>query len=59
MESLVIHAVSRESAHGFTAALEGFHAELVEDEDGSYRVEVLLGGGNCEILAVLRRPISR
>jgi hypothetical protein len=53
MESLVIHAVSLESATGFSAALEAFNAKLVTDEDGSYRVEISLGGGNREILAVL------
>lgn len=53
MESLVIHAASLESAQGFSAALEAFHAHLVESETGRYQVEVPLRGGNREILAVL------
>jgi hypothetical protein len=52
MESIVIHAVSLESAQGFCSALEAFHAELVGREDGSYEVQVSLRGRR-EILAVL------
>jgi len=42
MESLDIHAVSRESAEGFQEALKEFGAKLVESDDGRYLVEIPL-----------------
>jgi hypothetical protein len=53
MESLVIHAVSRESAEGFCSALSGFQAKLVEGEDGRCQVEIPVGRSNKEILEAL------
>jgi hypothetical protein len=53
MESLVIHAASRESAEGFCSALSGFHARLVEGENGSCH-EVPVERSNKKILAALR-----
>jgi hypothetical protein len=53
LESIVIHAVSLESAEGFCAALAAFEARLVEVEDGRYEVEVPLHGSREEILAAL------
>lgn len=53
MESLVIHAVSRESAEGFCAGLEEFGPTLVETGDGRYQVEIPIGGGDQQIVAVL------
>jgi hypothetical protein len=51
MDSLVLHAVSRESARGFCAALAEFGATLVEAE-GRYQVAIPLSGDR-EIIAVL------
>lgn len=53
MESLVIHAARRESAEGFCSALSGFHARLVEGENGSCQVEVPVERSNKKILAAL------
>ena len=52
MESIVIHAVSLESAQGFCAALESFDTRLVESPDGRYEVEIPLHGRK-EILIAL------
>jgi hypothetical protein len=52
MESIVIHAVTLESAQGFCSALAAFDARLVEGEDGRYQVEVPLRGKR-EILSAL------
>jgi len=53
MESLVIHAVSRESGEGFCGVLEEFDAKLVETESG-YQIEIPLGGiGAKQIVAAL------
>jgi hypothetical protein len=53
MQTLTISAVTLESAKGFRYGLAGFQAELVEGQDGSYLVEIALGKGDCEIIAVL------
>ena len=52
MESLVLHAVSLESARGFCAALAPFGAPLVEADSGRYQVEIPFSGDR-EIVAVL------
>ena len=48
MESLDIHAASRESAEGLLDALREFDARLVESEDGRYVVEIPLAGGDSK-----------
>lgn len=53
MESLVIHAASRESAEGFCLALSEFDATLVEGDNGRCQVEVPVGRSNKAILAAL------
>jgi hypothetical protein len=54
MESLDIHAVSRESAEGFQRALKEFSAKLVESDEGHYLVEIPLAGlGSTKIVAAL------
>lgn len=55
MESLVIHAVSRESAEGFCSALagSGFRPKLVVGGDGHCQVEIPLGGSETEIIDAL------
>ena len=54
METLVIHAVSRESAEGFCAAVAEFDPRLVEFESGRYQVEIPLAGvGAKQIVAAL------
>jgi hypothetical protein len=53
MESLVIHAASRESAEGFCSALSEFHAMLVEEENGRCQVEVPVDRSNKRILKAL------
>jgi len=54
MESFDIHAVSRESAEGFCAALKEFDAKLVETDEGRYLVEIPLTGGDTKkIIAAL------
>jgi hypothetical protein len=53
MESLVVHAVSLESAQGFCAGLSEFRPKLVEDEYGRYKVEIPLDGNDRAIVAVL------
>lgn len=52
MQTLTIKAVTLESAKGFTRGLAGFDATLVETTDG-YLVEIALGQGDCEVVAVL------
>lgn len=52
VESLVIHAASRESAEGFCSALLDVHPRLIEGE-GGYRVEVPLGGCDRQVLQAL------
>ena len=53
MQTLTIRAVTLESARGFLSGLAGFAAELREADDGAYLVEIELGRGDCEIVAVL------
>lgn len=54
MESLEIHAASRESAEGFRDALKEFDVKLVGSEDGRYRVEIPLAGHDTKkIIAAL------
>jgi len=54
MESLDIHAGSRESAEGFRDALEEFDTKLVASEDGRYLVQIPLAGIDTKkIVAVL------
>ena len=53
MQTLTINAVTLESAEGFIAGLAGFDASLVETTDGGYLVEISLGHGDREIVAVL------
>jgi hypothetical protein len=53
MESLVIHAASRESAEAFCAALSGFEPKLIEGESGRCQVEVALDRSNKKILEAL------
>jgi hypothetical protein len=50
MESLVIHADSRESAEGFCSALSGFDTMLVEEPNGHCEVEILPVGGEREAI---------
>jgi len=53
MQTLTVKAKTRESAQGFLTGLASFNAELHEAEDGSYLIEIILGGPDCEIIAVL------
>ncbi|HET7127649.1 MAG TPA: hypothetical protein VFJ93_01070 [Gaiellaceae bacterium] len=53
MQTLTIKAATAETAHGFMSGLAGFQAVLNEAEDGSYLVEVTLGGRDREIIALL------
>jgi hypothetical protein len=53
MESLVIHAASRETAEAFCAALSEFDPELTMSEDGRCQVEVPVARSNQKILAAL------
>jgi hypothetical protein len=53
VQALTIKAVTLESAQGFLSGLDGFQAELLEAEDGSYLVEIALQGRDREIIAVL------
>jgi hypothetical protein len=57
METLVVHAVSLESAQGYSAALSGFRAKLVEAKNGRYGVQVTLAGDR-EIVAVLNALVK-
>jgi len=53
MQRLTIEATSLESARGFYAALTGFEVELIEAEDGIYRIRPTLGGGDKNTLSAL------
>jgi hypothetical protein len=53
MRTLAIEARSRESAEGLRGALVAFDVELIENADGKIVVQVPLGGGSAEIVAVL------
>lgn len=51
MQTLIMEAISLESARGFRAALSGFNGKLTH-EAGTYQVTVMLDG-NENIVAVL------
>jgi hypothetical protein len=51
MESLVIHAASRQSAEAFCSALAGFDPQLIVGEDGRCQVEIPVGRSNQKVLA--------
>jgi hypothetical protein len=53
MESLVIHAASRQSAEAFCSALAGFDPQLIVGEDGRCQVEIPVGQSNKKILEAL------
>jgi hypothetical protein len=53
MESLVIHAASRQSAEAFRSALSEFDPQLIVGENGRCQVEVPVGRNNQKILAAL------
>ena len=53
MESLTIHAASRESAEGFCAGLKEFKPKLIERKHGHCDVEIPLVGGDRVLVAVL------
>ena len=53
MESLTIHAVSRESAEGFCAGLSEFAPRLIEREHGRCDVEIPLHGSDRAVVAIL------
>lgn len=53
MRALTIKAVTLESAEGFLTGLRTFNAELLEDEDGSYLVQITLGRDDREIITLL------
>lgn len=55
MDSLVIHAISRESAEGFCAALADLQPKLITERGGRYRVEITLGGSDTKIGQALSR----
>jgi hypothetical protein len=50
---IAVEAASRESALELHGALSKFGAELVVDERGEHRVNVPLGEGGAEVVAVL------
>ncbi|HEY6836543.1 MAG TPA: hypothetical protein VI142_08835 [Gaiellaceae bacterium] len=52
MQTLFIHAASRESALGIHTALVGFRMHPIEGDDG-YRVAIELPGGDRDIVDVL------
>jgi hypothetical protein len=53
MQTLTIKARTLESARGFVTGLAGFNTELDEADDGSYLVQITLGGPDSDIIAVL------
>jgi hypothetical protein len=53
MQTLTIRAVTLESAQDFMSGLASFHAELLKADDGSYLVQIELGGRDREIIALL------
>ena len=53
MQTLTIKAVTLESTQGFLNGLAGFQAELIRADDGSYLVEIALGKGDSQIVALL------
>jgi hypothetical protein len=57
METLVVHAVSLESAQEFCAALPGFRTNLVGAENGRFEVQITFAGDR-EIIAVLNALVE-
>ena len=53
MQTLTIKAKTLESARGFMSGLAGFETTLDRADDGSYLVEIDLGRGNGEVIALL------
>jgi hypothetical protein len=53
MRSLTIEAMTVVSAQGLCDALRGFKPELTKDEDGVYRVKIVLGRGDQDTVEVL------
>jgi hypothetical protein len=53
MQTLTIKAMTLESARGFMSGLASFQAQLLESEDGSYLVQITLGRGDREVIALL------
>jgi hypothetical protein len=53
MRTLTIEAASLQSAQGLYSALSDFSVELIEYEDGKYRVAVDLTGNDRHIVRVL------
>ena len=53
MRTLTIEAETLESARGLYDALQGFEVELIEAENGIYRVKLTLGRGDKDTLAAL------
>jgi hypothetical protein len=53
MQTLVIEAVSLESARGFAEALSRFQPELVESDDGKHAIRVAVGGNDQNLVALL------
>ena len=53
MQTLTITAISLESAQGFIGALSNFNTELIQTGGGSYQVQIALGRGDREVVAVL------
>ena len=53
MRTLTIKAVTLDSANGFMTSLADFQAQLIEAEDGAYLVEIALGRGDREVIALL------
>ena len=54
MQTLIIEAVSEESAQGFLTALSEFETELVETGNGRYQVWVELVGNDRALVRLLR-----
>lgn len=52
VETLVIYALTLESAQGFTTGLSSFTTKLNEPENGRFQVEITLDGDR-EIVSVL------
>jgi hypothetical protein len=50
----VVRLATKSAAEGFCSALSGLHPRLVVGEEGRYRVEIPLGGGDRQVLQALR-----
>jgi len=57
VETLVIQALTFESAEGFKAGLSDFKTNAIESEHGRYQVEITLSGDR-EIVAVLNALVK-